>query len=177
MDYSIGCRPRRRSDSSTEDGCFRDEVTGDRGMRQPAQTPADAGDPNSTTAQADHPRRVLLVDDDEGLRSQCAAGLAGVGFDVQEAGDGEVAWRVLLRDHYDLLITDHIMPKASGAALVRRMRIAHMPLRAILISEAPADERATLDPWSKIDGFVQKPFLLRDLLLQVEAVLPPSDRD
>lgn len=136
---------------------------------------AGAVGPTGTSLQADHPRRVLLVDDDEGLRSKCAADLTRVGYDVHEAGDGETAWRVLLRGRYDLLITDYIMPKASGAALVRRMRIARMPLRAILISETPADERASVDPWCKIDGFIRKPFSFDDLLQQVETVLPPSE--
>jgi len=96
------------------------------------------------------------------------------GYQVKTAIDGEAAWAELLASRYDLLITDDIMPKASGLALVRRIRVASMALSVIVASDRlDADDVAKLnhDPWARFDAFVRKPFTTSELLAVVYRVL------
>ena len=119
-------------------------------------------------------KRILVADDDPLICGLLAATLEDTGFQVKTAKDGEAAWAELLASHYDLLVTDDIMPKASGLALVRRIRVAAMALFVIVASDRlDADDVAKLnhDPWARFDAFVRKPFTTSELLRVVFRVL------
>ncbi|MBI4626140.1 MAG: response regulator [Verrucomicrobia bacterium] len=123
------------------------------------------------------PNRILVVDDDPIVRGLEATTLEHAGFQVEMAADGEAAWRALLTHDYDLLVTDYIVPKVSGLALVRQHRVASMALPVIVISEmSDALDTAKLnrDPWSRIDAFVRKPFTTSELMAAVHRVLPAT---
>ncbi len=107
------------------------------------------------------------------------ASMEPAGHRVDAAEDGEAAWKALLANVYDLMITDHIMPKASGLALVRRMRVAEIVLPVIVASEtldATDALRLSHDPWARVDACVHKPVTAAELLEAVRGVfadLPP----
>ncbi len=65
---------------------------------------------------------ILIVDDEEGIRSFLAEALALDGHAVEQAGDGEEALQRLARQSFDLLVTDLRMPRMDGLELVRRVR-------------------------------------------------------
>ncbi len=116
-------------------------------------------------------RRVLVIDSDERTRRVDAAVLASAGFAVAEADDGEAGWDLLLSSPCDLVVTTYLMPKVSGPALVRRMRVAGMWQPVILTAWSPQDVLASHDPWQRIDAFVAKPYSSTDLLREVEHLL------
>ena len=120
------------------------------------------------------PRCILVADDDSMMCGLVAATLEDAGHQVKTATDGETAWVALLAHKYDLLVTDDIMPRVSGLALVRRIRVAAMAIPVIVASERlDADDAARLnsDPWSRFDAFIHKPFTMSDLLAAVHSVL------
>jgi DNA-binding response OmpR family regulator len=120
------------------------------------------------------PKRILVADDDSMMCGLVTATLEDAGHQVKTASNGEVAWAALLAENYDLLVTADIMPKVSGLALVRRIRVAAMVLPVIVASERlDAEDAAALnrDPWSRFDAFVRKPFTMSDLLAAVRSVL------
>src|SRR5689334_19643597 len=61
--------------------------------------------------------RILVVDDELGIRQVSAAVLGCSGYDVDTAEDGEAGWNALQTKNYDLLITDNNMPKLTGVEL------------------------------------------------------------
>src|ERR1035441_9583493 len=67
------------------------------------------------------PGRILVADDDEGVRGLIATALAGAGFNVNAASDGQEAWEALLHERYDLLVTDNEMPRLAGMELIARI--------------------------------------------------------
>jgi DNA-binding response OmpR family regulator len=82
-----------------------------------------------------------VVDDDHSLRGLSAAILTHQGYQVDAAQDGVDAWSSLQNHPYDLVITDHNMPKVTGVDLVKKLRAARMTLPVILMSGAlPAEE-------------------------------------
>ena len=68
------------------------------------------------------PRRVLVVDDDEGIRQFAARALASGGYEVETARDGQDALRSIeARPPFDLFIIDVMMPGMRGDELARRL--------------------------------------------------------
>src|SRR5947209_7531413 len=77
--------------------------------------------------------RLLIVDDDAGVRDVTSQVFAEVGYKVETAVDGADALRVVGRFHPDLLITDLRMPGMSGFELlvIVREQFPHLPVIAI----------------------------------------------
>jgi two-component system response regulator FlrC len=78
--------------------------------------------------------RILVVDDEEGVRSFLAEALEDDGHAVSRAEDGRAAAERLSRDRFDLLITDLRMPRMDGLALVRLARAARPEMRVIVLT-------------------------------------------
>jgi adenylate cyclase len=111
-----------------------------------------------------------VVDDDTDLRRSIADVLIRSAYQVDTAKDGEAGWAALQTRNYDLLITDHQMPKVSGLELVIRLRSARMALPVILASGAMPEELNRL-PWLQLSATLLKPFAPSELLGTVENVL------
>ncbi|HUS67503.1 MAG TPA: response regulator, partial [Kofleriaceae bacterium] len=76
---------------------------------------------------------VLLVDDEEGLRTTLAANLELDGFDVVEAADGIEALAHARRRAFDLVVTDIRMPGMNGVDLFRAIRGLHPRVPVVLM--------------------------------------------
>lgn len=67
-------------------------------------------------------KSILVVDDTRSMRKMVAAVLAGAGYEVAEAEDGVHALELAQARRYDLVVTDHNMPRMDGVTLVRELR-------------------------------------------------------
>ena len=123
-----------------------------------------------TRSRATPSKRILLVDDNTDIRLLGADLLFHSGYEVDTAGDGESGWEALQARNYDLLITDHNMPKVSGVELVKKLRAARMALPVILASGAMPEELNRL-PWLQLAATLWKPFTPGELLGTVKKVL------
>lgn len=70
----------------------------------------------------DHPKRILLVEDDDALANVYATRLQAEGFDVRRINNGEEALATVMSYHPDLVLLDIMMPKVSGFDVLDRMR-------------------------------------------------------
>ncbi|MCA9711147.1 MAG: sigma-54-dependent Fis family transcriptional regulator, partial [Myxococcales bacterium] len=77
---------------------------------------------------------VLVVDDEEGLRSFLAEALLDEGHQVQEAGDGEAALRVLAKQSFEVVLTDLKMPRMGGMELLERLRRDQPEVEVIVLT-------------------------------------------
>ncbi|MFA5265549.1 MAG: response regulator [Opitutaceae bacterium] len=119
--------------------------------------------------------KVLLVDDDSLVRTTCARSLNACGYTVTMAADGEGAWERLRSEVFDLLITDHMMPRLTGLNLIKRLRDANMTVPSILISGNPPTDESDLLLLIQPGRFLQKPFNLASLLDVVNGLLKIPD--
>jgi len=78
--------------------------------------------------------RVLVVDDEPGIREFLAEALGDDGHEVDEADSGEAAWRRLEREAFDVILTDLKMPGMDGMALLRRVRERQPEVEVIVIT-------------------------------------------
>ena len=110
-------------------------------------------------------KRVLLVDDDEGVRSVTADSLETLGFEVVEAEDAKTALGYLDGTKFDLLISDIMMPGGmDGIGLARQARARWPDMPTLLISGySPSVQQAMTNGWQVI----AKPFTLEVLSEQI----------
>ena len=120
------------------------------------------------------PAHILVVDDDKDIRQISAAALTRSGYQVDAAEDGAAAWKALQADNYDLLITDHNMPKLTGVELVEQMRAAHMELPVILVTGALLNKEMNRNPPLRLAATLHKPYWPDQLLKTVREALYES---
>jgi PAS domain S-box-containing protein len=112
------------------------------------------------------PLTILLVDDEELVRTAMAEMLAGLGHRVIEVGSAAAALAHIQADpDIDLLITDHAMPSMTGVALVREVRRTRAGLPALLVTGYASLDPAVADNLPRIG----KPFREADLQAMIAA--------
>lgn len=114
---------------------------------------------------------IMLVEDEDPVRMFGARALRSKGYHVIEARNGEQAIELLSDTPIDLLITDMVMPKADGAAVVAAAR-KKMPTVPVICISGYAQESVIREVESLDDvSFLAKPFSLRQLASKVKEVL------
>jgi DNA-binding response OmpR family regulator len=129
-----------------------------------------------TPIPANASRRILVVEDEPAIRQLNAQVLLGSGYQVAAAEDGVAGWKALHANHFDLLITDHNMPRLSGVELVKKVRAARMTLPVILATGSLPEEELERHPWLQLAATLLKPFSPHQLLATVKKVLHAADR-
>ena len=116
---------------------------------------------------------ILVVEDQEGIRGLAAGVLQELGYKVLQAADGLAALHMAEKHKtgINLLLTDVIMPKMSGRELVNQLSALDPQLKVLMMSAYPESHSANESGQEKIDGFIQKPFSLRDLATKVREIL------
>ena len=118
---------------------------------------------------------ILLVEDEEGLRSLNARGLRSRGYTVIEASNGIEALEALEEKDgaIDLVVSDVVMPEMDGPTLLRAMRARNPDLKIIFVSGYAEDAFAkSLEENEKFD-FLAKPFALSALVTKVKETMAP----
>lgn len=115
--------------------------------------------------------RILVVDDEPGIRDMLSQLLHAAGHRVACADDGEAGWSALCAGGFHLLITDHEMPRLTGLDLLRRVRNGHLDLPVIMISGEMPWHEPDLSRLLAPEMAVEKPFPLATLLATVHHAL------
>ncbi|HEY0282132.1 MAG TPA: response regulator transcription factor [Rhizomicrobium sp.] len=130
----------------------------------------------STVLQDPH---LLVVDDDERLRTLLQRYLSSNGFRVSAAGSAADARALMKSMAFDLLILDVMMPGESGFDLTKSVRAGSSVPILMLTAKSEAEDRIRgLEHGA--DDYLAKPFEPRELLLRVSALLrraaPPAEK-
>jgi two-component system, cell cycle sensor histidine kinase and response regulator CckA len=115
---------------------------------------------------------VLIVDDEDPLRTALRRFLKSLGYRVFEAASAEEALRIVIseKEAVDLLITDIYLSGMDGPELARELRAQVGPIAVLYMSGGDARQRLRPD-----DHFMEKPFGLDALKQRVEQLLSSSD--
>jgi two-component system cell cycle sensor histidine kinase/response regulator CckA len=117
--------------------------------------------------------RVLLVEDEDVVRSFAARALSRQGYEVLEAGTGMEALEIMQSEQrrVDLVVSDVIMPEMDGPTLLKELRKSKPDLKFIFVSGYPDDAfRKSLDEGEDY-AFLPKPFTLPQLAAKVKEQL------
>ena len=116
-----------------------------------------------------------MVDDESAVRALITIALAGCGYQVDTAENGALAWEALQAKSYDLLITDHNMPKITGVELVKSLRSARMALPVVMVAGSLPAEELAQNPSLALAATILKPFAVDELLDTVTNVLQMAE--
>ena len=109
--------------------------------------------------------KLLIVDDEPGLRQSLRLLLTEEGFDVAEAPDGEHALERALREPFDVVLCDVRMPVMDGLEFLRRYRSAGGPALVIMMSAYGSEDSAIAAMKEGAYDYVQKPFRADEVVL------------
>jgi len=114
--------------------------------------------------------RVLVAEDDAGLRDALMRGLREHGYVVDAVADGLAATRYLRSYDYELAVIDWRMPLMTGLEVVQWMRRRQLPTATLMLTarDAPADRVTGLDAGA--DDYLIKPFDIGELLARMRAL-------
>ena len=115
--------------------------------------------------------KILVVDDEPGVRDMLADALRMQGYTTDVASDGHSALREIHEGHFDLVISDVNMPKLNGFELLERMRASGNETPVILLTARGDRADVAVGFRAGADDYVTKPFGLEELLLRVAARL------
>jgi two-component system cell cycle sensor histidine kinase/response regulator CckA len=117
---------------------------------------------------------ILLVEDEDVLRTFNARGLRSRGYKVLEAGNGVEALEELekLSGEVDLVVSDVVMPEMDGPTLMKELRQRNPSIRIIFVSGYAEDAfEKSLPPDSSAFEFLPKPFTLKQLVSKVKETM------
>ncbi|MEW6326138.1 MAG: response regulator [Thermodesulfobacteriota bacterium] len=116
---------------------------------------------------------VLLVDDEEALRDVGQKWLEAMGYSVLTAQEGKEAIRVYKenRDSIDIVLLDMIMPVLGGREAYEALKEINPGVKVLLLSGYSIDTQANEILKKGYDGFIQKPFTMKELSEKIREVL------
>ncbi|MEK7749315.1 MAG: response regulator [Bacteroidota bacterium] len=115
--------------------------------------------------------KILVVDDEDALRTVLSAELEGEGYQVTTAADGQEAINVLTTSGFDLILLDIKMPNVDGFEVLRFVKEKHPKTKVIMLTGFADLKNAIESKKLGAEDFVSKPYDLVDLLTTVERVL------
>jgi len=122
--------------------------------------------------QTSHRRRLLFVDDEEGIRTTLPAILERRGFEVRVAASVPEAFSEIKTHKFDVLLSDlNIGEDGNGFTVIRAMRQAYPNCVAILLTGYPAFETAVQAIEDEVDGYHVKPADINSLVSTIERKL------
>lgn len=104
------------------------------------------------------PRRILLVDDDRGLRYALSALLRDAGHQVEQAGDGPEALDRLVQGTFDIVLLDIGLPSMSGLDILARARALDFPPLVIMMTSDDTSETLLEAVRRQAYRYLRKPF-------------------
>jgi DNA-binding NtrC family response regulator len=114
---------------------------------------------------------ILVVDDEEALRTVLGSELTNEGFQVQTAADGDDAIRELGKSGFDLVLLDIKMPRMNGFEVLKYIKENHPKTKVVMLTGFADLKNAIESKKLGADDFVSKPYDLVDLLTTIERVL------
>ena len=119
--------------------------------------------------------RILLAEDDSVMREYLTRALERSGYAVTAVDRGTAALPLIETEHFDLLLTDIVMPEMDGIELAQKASALDPSIRVMFITgfAAVALQGGRTAPEAKL---LSKPFHLKDLVMEVDRMFQTEDQ-
>lgn len=118
----------------------------------------------------DYVAKILICDDESGLRAVIKRYALFEGHEVTEAADGMEAVEACRKDNFDMIIMDIMMPELDGFSAVKQIRkTADTPV--LMLSARGEEYDKVLGFEVGIDDYVVKPFSSKEIMMRINAIL------
>ncbi|MHC4205005.1 MAG: response regulator transcription factor [Planctomycetota bacterium] len=118
---------------------------------------------------------ILVVEDEEKIRTALKDFLEFHDFEVTEAADGLGAERIAVEKRFDLILLDLMLPKISGEQLCSKWRSDGLQTPIIMLTAKGQEKEKVAGLNLGADDYITKPFSLEELLARINAVLRRTD--
>lgn len=118
-----------------------------------------------------HKAKILLAEDDLNLGSLLKQYLVAKGYDIDLVFDGETAYKIFMKNNYDLCVLDIMMPKQDGFTLGKNIKRINSKMPIIYLTAKSLKDDVIKGFEIGADDYITKPFEMEELLVRVEAVL------
>jgi len=119
--------------------------------------------------------RVLVVDDDAGVREVVRSMLESAGYQVVVAENGKEAMKMLETERADLILTDLVMPEQEGIETIKTLRREYPDLKVIAMSGAFGGDYLRIAAYLGAHATLAKPIQMNTLLRLVEKTLSAEE--
>lgn len=117
--------------------------------------------------------KILIVDDEARIRRLLTMYLEREGYTIDEAEEGEEALEKALKNDYDCILLDIMLPKLEGSVVLSEIR--KMKATPIILLTAKGEEHNRVEGFELgADDYIVKPFSPREVVLRVKAILRRS---
>ncbi len=121
--------------------------------------------------QQDKLKKILVVDDDSRIRDLLRRYLAQENYEVFVAEDAKAMQRVMVKERFDLIVLDLMLPGEDGLSVCKRMRASKDFTPIIMLTAKGEDVDRIIGLEVGADDYLPKPFNPRELLARIGAVL------
>jgi DNA-binding response OmpR family regulator len=115
--------------------------------------------------------KILIIEDDQRVAELIKRGLDEQDFETVLAYDGLSGKKLFSQDHFDLIITDIILPKLDGLDLCKQIRQINPDLPIIMLTALGTTDDKIEGFDAGADDYLVKPFEMRELLVRIRALL------
>ena len=121
------------------------------------------------------PQRILIVEDEQGLRLTLSDRLRSEGYEVETAPDGAAGYSRASSDSFDLILLDLMLPEKSGIDVCRDLRQQGVTTPVLMLTARGQTHDKVVGLKIGADDYVTKPFEMVELLARIEALLRRRD--
>ena len=119
--------------------------------------------------------RVLVIEDEQKIRTALTDFLEFHGFKATQASDGQEAERIVSEGKFDLILLDLMLPKISGEQLCTKWRQNGLQTPIIMVTAKGQEKERIKGLDLGADDYITKPFSLEEMLARINAVLRRTD--
>lgn len=121
--------------------------------------------------------KLLLAEDDLNLGSLLKQYLVAKGYEIDLVFDGDTAYKLFMKNNYDLCLLDVMMPKQDGFTLGKNIKRINSKMPIIYLTAKSLKEDVIKGFELGADDYMTKPFEMEELLVRIEAVLRRTKKD
>ncbi len=120
--------------------------------------------------------RILLVEDEIGIRQLVQMNLEMEGYEVITASDGKMALQLLENQYFDLILLDLMLPEVSGLQVAEQFRLRNFETPILMLTARDSANDRITGLKKGADDYLVKPFVIEELLLRIQKLLKRAQR-
>jgi len=125
----------------------------------------------------DNKKRILVVEDDEEMRSLLKDFIEAEGFEIDSVGNGSEAFRILVRELFDLVITDIRMPGLTGLDIIPGINKLQPETPIIVITAFGSEEVHRRAMERGATAYLEKPLRFHELKTMIHEIMSSKARN